>query len=410
MDGEIRLTSPSHRRRVEYRSTITDPPRPDHSTYHKQTPPPTVAATEEEAQFTTAGAKDQAGTMSTASAPTTGGLGSIIPPAGSILSPQPKSETAETAAGLGMSPTGTSMAGAGPQVLDLVVTYAGDASKVGALEQALMELVKGHGTCCLLLGKEGSVVSDPVVLTYLTNLHRTITTNPKKTASSFKVGTPQAKPSTRGRRQLLLPKQRREAQITAAAADRCADPSVPKLDIPFRITAPDASSAAVVVAAFQQAATAPTGAGGSTTKQLTRGGDVFDASVLCGVAYAPAPASGPSAVLSPAAVASLQELMPVAVAAAASAKETEVVEEEPTIEKPSLPPYKSVEPATKPEAAQTTSAAGGDGAGGSSGGAIGGAIAGVLLVACAAGGFAFMRRRRLAAAGGSAAAAGGSQV
>ena len=221
----------------------------------------------------------------------------------------------------------------------------------------------------------------------------------------------------RGRRQ-LLPKQRREAQITAAAADRCADPSVPKLDIPFRITAPDAASAAAVVAAFQQAATAPTTTGGgSTAKQLTRGGDVFDASVLCGVAYAPAPASGPSAVLSPAAVTSLQELTPVPVAAVAApapapVKEAEVAEEEPTIEKPSLPPYKSMEPATEPEAAETTSAAGGDGAGGSNGGAIGGAIAGVLLVACAAGGFVFLRRRRLAAAGGSSAAvaAGGSQV
>lgn len=72
-----------------------------------------------------------------------------MPPAGSVLSPEPKSETTETASGLssgaGNAPAAAT-AGTGPQTLDLVLTYAGDAAKVGSLEQVLYDLVKAHGT------------------------------------------------------------------------------------------------------------------------------------------------------------------------------------------------------------------------------------------------------------------------
>lgn len=217
-----------------------------------------------------------------------------------------------------------------------------------------------------------------------------------------------AKRTATGRRRLLPTLQRfwRAAQITPTN-DRCSDPSIAKLEIPFRITAPDAAAAAAVLQAFQQAAA-------GTGKQLVRGSDAFDASVLCGVASAPAPTgTAPSALLSAAAIASLQELQPTPVSSTTTTTTApvgkdgadEAGEEQAKAPLPPASQWKE-DAATTPQTAGDTATAAAGGSSGGSGGAIGGAIAGVLLVACAAAGFVFVRRRRLAAA----AQEGSSQV
>jgi hypothetical protein len=188
-------------------------------------------------------------------------------------------------------------------------------------------------------------------------------------------------------------RRRQKHRGRALATDRCSDPSVPKLDVPFRVAAPNATAAGAVLAAFQQAAS-----GGAGAKQLTRGTDVFDASVLCGVASALAPASGPSPILSAEAIASLQELTPVP-APAKQGEDKAAAELPEEVEEP------------LPEAAITAAAKSGSSSGGSNGGAIGGAIVGVLLAVCAAVGVVYVRRqRRLAQGQGVGQAGGGLQV
>ena len=101
------------------------------------------------------------------------------------------------------------------------------------------------------------------------------------------------------------PKPHKRKRILATHA--CSDPNVPKLDVSFRIATPNATTAAMVLSAFQEVT--------SGEQRLVRGNDTFDASVICGVSYAPAIATAPSPLLSTTTIASLEEIRPEVVAA-----------------------------------------------------------------------------------------------
>lgn len=179
----------------------------------------------------------------------------------------------------------------------------------------------------------------------------------------------------------------------------------------MRLTAKNATAAAAILGDLKRM-------NGGKHEPLVRGSDVFDASVLCGVAYSQALPIGPSPILSSAAMASLKEVKPEPIeessvpAPAAEEEEPQPEEENQATTTTITPPAVVVEEIDEEdekaveegedvrwgEEGETQAAPDEEASGSTSGGAIGGAVVGVLLaVGVAAAGVVYVKRRRRAA-------------